>query len=97
MEDLSCNFIFCDHHMRPLLHTNTNTLHGDPDQGLQPAGKGGIYIYIYGSFLQEFNITCLSRGRLLGISDCCEHWLLNLKGGAIFCNITGSKITVFKH
>ena len=46
MEDLSCNFIFCNHHMRPLLHTNTNTLHGDPDQGLQPAGKGGIYIYL---------------------------------------------------
>ena len=29
--------------MRPLLHTNTNTLHGDPDdEVLQPAEKGGI-------------------------------------------------------
>ena len=29
--------------MQPLLHIQ-DTLHGDPDQGLQPAGKGGIYI-----------------------------------------------------
>ena len=49
MEHLSYNFIFCDHHMRPLLqykHNYTITLHGDPDQGLQPAEEGGIYIYL---------------------------------------------------
>ena len=74
IEDLSCNFIFCDHHMWPLLHTQLHfmvTL--TKDCNLQ---KKEVYTSIDGSFLQEFNFTCLSPGRLLDFSDYCEHWLL---------------------
>ena len=80
--------------MRPLLTIIHFMVTPTKDCNLQ---EKEVYTYFYSSFLQEFNITCLSRGRLLGFSDCCEHWLLNLKGGAIFCNIIGSKFTVFKH
>ena len=45
IEDLSFNFIFCDYHMRPLLQHTYNTLHGDPDQGLQLQEKKA-YTYI---------------------------------------------------
>ena len=42
---LCYNFIICDHHMRPPIQY-TITLHGDPDQGLQPAEEGGKLIYL---------------------------------------------------
>ena len=70
---LRYNFIICDHHhMRPLIQY-TITLHGDPDQGLQPAEEGGKLIHVHSSFLQGITVLCLSRGRLFDFSDSCEH------------------------
>ena len=55
IEDLSFNFIFCDHHMRPLLHTQLHFMvTPTKDCNLQ---EKEVYTYIYSSFLQEFNIT----------------------------------------
>ena len=52
IEDLSFNFIFCDHHMRPLLHIQLHFMvTPTKDSNLQ---EKEVYTYIYSSFLQEF-------------------------------------------
>ena len=81
MEDLSYNFIYL---RPPYVTTSSSTIHTQLHFMVTPTKdcnlqKKEVYTYIYGSFLQEFKVTCLSRGWLFDFFRQLWTLVINLK------------------